>query len=152
MKLFLLTKQKGTNLATEISINQTILFQEYNYNNNSIVIDLSNKNLDNIDINTFKGLNNLESLYLNDNKIKQLEYGLFNELYNLKELWLESNNIISIDRNVFAGLNQLEKVCLNDNPINIMFPNNIKPLYDTPNPNCDIKINEKCIKDNTISN
>jgi len=109
---------------------------------------LSNKSIDNIDINTFKGLNNLKSLYLNDNKIKQLEYGLFNELYNLKELWLESNNISSIDRNVFFGLNQLEKVCLNDNPISIMFPDNVILLCDS-NPNCNIRINEKCTKETT---
>jgi len=125
-----------------------ILFQEYNYNNNSKIIDLSNKSLDKIDINTFKGLINLESLYLNDNKIKQLENGLFNQLYNLRELWLESNKISSIDRDIFVGLNKLQKVCLSDNPISLMFPSIIKPLCDT-NPNCNIKINENCIKDTT---
>ena len=135
-----------------ISINQTILFEKYRFNINSVVIDLSEKSIDNIDTNTFQGCNKLEKLFLQDNKIKILEYGLFNNLENLKELWLENNNIISIDRNIFIGLDKLQKVCLNENPISLMFPNNIKPLYDTPNPNCDIKINEKCIKDNTISN
>jgi hypothetical protein len=42
----------------------------------------------------------LEKLYLEENKIKKLENGLFNHLDSLKEVWLESNNIISIDRNV----------------------------------------------------
>jgi Leucine-rich repeat (LRR) protein len=125
-----------------------ILFQEYNYNNNSKIIDLSSKSLDKIDKNTFKGLINLESLYLNDNKIKQLENGLFNQLSNLRELWLESNKISSIDRDIFVGLNKLQKVCLNDNPISLMFPINVEQLCDT-NPNCNIKINEKCIKDTT---
>jgi hypothetical protein len=37
---------------------------------------------------------------------------------------------------------------LSDNPISFLFPNNIKPLCET-NLNCNIKINEKCIKDNT---
>jgi Leucine-rich repeat (LRR) protein len=75
-----------------------------------------------IDINKFVGFNKLENLYLEDSKI---EYGLFNHLENLKELWLETNNIISIDSNVFVGLNKLENVCLNDNPIILIFPSNV---------------------------
>jgi hypothetical protein len=69
-------------------------------------------------------------------------------LSNLRELWLESNVIVSIDRNVFVGLDKLKKVCFNDNPIRLMFPIKIKPLCDT-NPNYSIKINKKCIKDTT---
>ena len=111
-------------------------------------MDISESSIESIDINTFNSYNKLENLYLQDNKLKQLEYGLFNHLLNLKELWLESNNIVSIDRNVFVGLNKLEKVCLSDNPISLLFPSNIKPLCDS-NPNCNIKINENCIKDTT---
>jgi len=138
-------------LTCSVGINQSILIETYLYEIDSIEIDLSRRSIDSIDVNTFKGYNKLEKLFLDDNKIRQLDYGVFNHLLNLKELWLESNNIVSIDRNVFVGLNQLEKVCLNDNPISVMFPSNIKPLCDT-NPNCSIKINEKCIKDTTISN
>ena len=36
--------------------------------------------IDSIEINTFKGFKKLEKLFLENNKIKQLEYGLFNEL------------------------------------------------------------------------
>jgi hypothetical protein len=137
-------------LTCFVGINQSILIETYLYEIDSIEIDLSRRSIDSIDVNTFKGYNKLEKLFLDDNKIRQLDYGVFNHLLNLKELWLESNNIISIDRNVFVGLNQLEKVCLNDNPISVMFPSNIKPLCDT-NPNCNIKIKERCIKD-TASN
>jgi hypothetical protein len=138
-------------LTCSVGINQSILIATYLYEIDSIEIDLSRRSIDTIDVNTFKGYNKLEKLFLDDNKLRQLDYGVFNHLLNLKELWLESNNIVSIDRNVFVGLNQLEKVCLNDNPISVMFPSNIKPLCDS-NPNCNIKINEKCIKDATISN
>ena len=124
------------------------MIQKYGFKIDSNEIDLSESSIDSMDVNTFKGYNNLEILYLEDNKLKQLEYGLFNHLLNLKELWLESNNIVSIDRNVFVGLNKLEKVCLSDNPISLLFPSNIKPLCDS-NPNCNIKINENCIKDTT---
>ena len=132
-------------LTCSVGINQSILIETYLYEIDSIEIDLSRRS---IDVNTFKGYNKLEKLFLDDNKIRQLDYGVFNHLLNLKELWLESNNIVSIDKNVFVGLNQLEKVCLNDNPISVMFPSNIKPLCDT-NPNCSIKIKERCIKDTT---
>jgi insulin-like growth factor-binding protein complex acid labile subunit len=132
--------------ASSIGINQSLLIQKYGFNIDSVVIDLSERSIDTIDINTFIGFTKLEKLYLEENKIKQLENGLFNHLESLKEVWLESNIIISIDKNVFVGLNNLEKVCLKDNPISIMFPTNIKPLCDT-NPMCTIKINEKCIKD-----
>jgi Leucine-rich repeat (LRR) protein len=128
-----------------ISLNQSLLFQKYGFNINSIEIDLSEKSIDKIDINTFKGLSNLELLYLEENFIDRLEYGLFSDLLNLKEIWLQSNRIISIDINIFVGLNKLEKVCLNDNPISNMFPASIKPLCDS-NPKCSININEKCIK------
>jgi Leucine-rich repeat (LRR) protein len=133
-------------LASSIGINQSLLIQKYGFNIDSVVIDLSERSIDTIDINTFIGFTKLEKLYLEENKINQLANGLFNHLESLKEVWLESNNIISIDRNVFVGLNNLEKVCLKDNPISIMFPTNIKPLCDT-NPMCTIKINEKCKKD-----
>ena len=96
--------------ATSIGLNQSLLVQKYGYDLNSVVIDLSENSIDIIDLNTFKGYNKLEKLHLEDNKIKQLEYGLLNHLVNLKEVWLESNNIVSIDRNVFVGLNKLEKV------------------------------------------
>ena len=135
-------------LASSAGLNQSLLIQKYGFDINSVEINLNECSIDTVEINTFKGYNKLERLHLEDNKIKQLEYGLLNHLVNLKEVWLESNNIVSIDRNVFVGLNKLEKVCLNDNPISFMFPNNIKPLCDT-NPFCTIKINEKCIRDMT---
>ena len=134
-----------------IDLNQTILFQKYGYNINSIEIDLSSSSIELIDINTFKDMYNLEKLYLDDNKIKQLGNGVFQDLINLRVLWLESNNIISIDRNIFINLNKLELVCLSNNPISSMFPNNVKPLCnDAKNPECKIEITDKCNKNTEI--
>jgi len=133
-------------LIYSAGINQSLLIEKYGFSIDSNEIDLSERSIDSIDINTFKGYNSLEKLYLEDNKLSQLEYGLFNHLLNLRELWLQSNNIVSINRNVFKGLNKLEKVCLSDNPISEMFPSNLKPLCES-NSNCNIKINEKCIRD-----
>jgi len=79
--------------SSPIGINQSLLIETYLYEIDSIEIDLSRRSIDSIDINTFKGYNKLEKLFLEDNKLKKLEYGLFNHLSNLRELWLESNII-----------------------------------------------------------
>ena len=52
--------------TTAISLNQSLLFQKYGYNINSVEIDLSEKSIDKIDVNTFKGLKNLEENYFMD--------------------------------------------------------------------------------------
>jgi Leucine-rich repeat (LRR) protein len=127
------------------NINQTLLFKKYGYNKDSVIIDLSEKSIEIIDINTFQGLKNLEILFLDENKIRRLEYVLFYGLENIREIWLESNLIISVNKDIFEGLNKLEKVCFNENPISFLFPNNTKQLCEK-HPNCTIKINEKCIK------
>ena len=136
--------------TVSISINQNILIDKYGYVFDSVLIDLSDENIDNIDIDTFKGYNKLEKLYLEGNKLKQINNGLFNNLTSLRELWLESNNIVAISKDIFVDLNNLEKVCFSNNPISILFPSKIKDLCYT-NPNCTIKINEKCIKSNNLS-
>lgn len=134
-----------------IDLNQTILFQKYGYNINSIEIDLSSSSIEIIDVNTFKDMTNVVKLYLDDNKIKQLDNGLFNDLINLRELWLESNNIISIDKNIFINFNKLELVCFSNNPISIMFPNNVRQLCNTIyNSKCKIEITDKCKKNTQI--
>jgi hypothetical protein len=76
--------------SSPIGINQSILIETYLYEIDSIEIDLSRRSIDSIDINTFKGYSKLEKLFLEDNKFNKLEYGLFNHLSNLRELWLEN--------------------------------------------------------------
>lgn len=126
-------------------LNQDILLETYSVE--STHIDLSNKNIQSIDLSTFSKLNKLQVLYLNNNKLNRIENGLFNSLTQLKELWLESNDLISIDRNAFVGLINLETVCLAENPISNQFPGNLVQLCNS-NPKCTIKTSEKCIKTN----
>jgi hypothetical protein len=76
-------------LTASVGINQSLLIETYKYEIDSIEIDLSRRSIDSVDINTFKGYNKLEKLFLEDNKLRKLEYGLFNHLLNLRELWLE---------------------------------------------------------------
>ena len=126
-------------------INQTVLFNEYGYSFDSELIDLKSKSIDVIDLSTFKGLNKLEVLYLDDNSITSLVNGLFKDLVNLKEIWLEDNSLISINKNIFVGLNNLELVCFKNNPIATLYPTITQRLCDS-NPKCNIKIFENCIR------
>jgi Leucine-rich repeat (LRR) protein len=63
-----------------------ILLSEYGYSNNSVLIDLSSKNIESIDVNTFIGFTNLQVLYLNKNKLSRLNEPVFKNISNLKEI------------------------------------------------------------------
>ena len=126
------------------SLNQEVLIETYGFNINSVEIDLSDQNINEIDVDTFNGFNNLEILNLEGNLITRLD-NIFIGLLNLRELWLQSNRIISVDFNIFVGLNKLEKVCFGDNPISEMYPERIKQFCSS-NPKCVIYADEKCIK------
>ena len=130
--------------TSAISLNQGVLIETYGFDINSVEIDLGDQNINEIDIDTFNGFNNLEILNLEGNLITRLD-NVFIGLLNLRELWLQSNRIISVDFNIFVGLNKLEKVCFVDNPISEMYPERIKQFCSS-NPKCVIYVDEKCIK------
>jgi len=121
-----------------------ILLSEYGYSNNSVLIDLSSKNIESIDVNTFIGFTNLQVLYLNKNKLSRLNEPVFKNISNLKEIWLEENSITSFSKDSFVGLVNLERICLYDNPISTLFPNLLTGLCST-SPNCKVTIAEKCL-------
>ena len=89
----------------------------------------------------FLKLNNLKELWLNENQLSKLEPGTFRGLSNLRWLYLEENGIKWFEKSSVDELNNLEKVCLFKNPLNdlnavkMSFKNSIR---------CVIKINEKC--------
>ena len=70
-----------------------------------------------IDSNTFKNLTKLETLWLQDNAIEEIDVRLFETLSNLKELELYNNKLKRIDSNTFKNLTKLEKLYLNNNEI-----------------------------------
>ena len=129
--------------SNAIELNQTVLFETFAHSHNSVYIDLARRSINSIQLNTFNGLEYLEILHLEDNKLKRIEKGIFNDLVNLRELWLESNTLISIDKDALSGLNNLEIVCLNDNPLQELFPDQLASLFAS-NPKCVLKITEKC--------
>ena len=124
-----------------LKLNKSVLFNDFGFSYDSRVIDLSNKEIDKIDSDTFKDMNSLSILYLHRNKISQIDEYIFRGLTNLKELWLESNYIISINQNAFIKLENLELLCLSGNPVS--FPVYIKDIC-AMNPKCKLQIFEKC--------
>ena len=127
-----------------IHLNQNILFSIFNYTIDTEYIDLSDREIDSIDILTFNGMTNLKILHIERNRLTKIENGLFDGQAKLREIWLESNQLLTIERNSFVGLNQLELVCLYENPISSFFPTLVQPLCET-NVVCNLKITEKCV-------
>ena len=97
-------------------------------------IKLNEKDIKNIQPDTFKGLKNLQKLNLNYNQIETIESGAFNGLTKLEELYLEYNQITTIKPDIFNGLNILKKLVLKNNQITTINPvetinNNTRGLF-----------------------
>ena len=65
---------------------------------------------------SFKDLTNLRELYLEYNEIKSLESCMFDGLENLLTMSLYGNGINSVHSNAFLGLSKLSKLVLSQNP------------------------------------
>ncbi|XP_072044882.1 uncharacterized protein [Amphiura filiformis] len=80
-----------------------------------------------LDVNVFYELEELTILTLHMNKLTTLPSGLFNNLANLKELYLYENSISELDQNMFQNLHKLKLTALPSG----LFDNlaNLKELY-----------------------
>ncbi len=86
--------------------------------------------IENIDENTFADLKVLSLLSLQKNKIKTFRVNTFSNLENLKELFLYENEIKELPAGFFEILTELEALAINDNKLEIIhgstFRNNKK--------------------------
>ena len=92
----------------------------YTMNNNSIEINLSRKQLEEIPRNiSIENLNNIESLYLSCNQLKGLNQDTLRHLIKLKILKLDNNKIENLNwfPNNGGGLINLNKIYLSHNKI-----------------------------------
>jgi len=82
------------------------------------VANNNNKSTNTINImnnNSFKGLQKLKTLKLNDNNILEINDHMFQNLTELNELDLSGNKIKEINNDSFNGLKKLEHLNLNNN-------------------------------------
>ena len=65
----------------------------------------------------FQKLTNLEELNLKENQIQTINEGAFDEISNLKQLWLWRNEMTTVKYGMFRGLNSLSRIVLQENNI-----------------------------------
>jgi len=97
-----------------------ILDRQYLNDSNKISLKrlvLTNKEIQEIEKETFNGLTSLNSILLNDNYLSEIDQETFKGLYQLKELNLNNNQIRFIDKDLFKGLENLIVLNLNNNQI-----------------------------------
>lgn len=75
-----------------------------------------------LELDSFDGLRDLESLRLENNDISELPVGIFTPLKRLKVLSLYDNKLTTIHSDSFGIHNHLTKIWLEDNKINAIDP------------------------------
>ena len=87
----------------------------------------------------FKGLNKLETLFLERNEIETIDGDSFKDLTKLDFLNLAHNKIEFLDEKIFDNLRNIRQIELNNNKISIipvnLFKNNLKLVEITLNDN-----------------
>lgn len=76
---------------------------------------LSNCNIRNISMDAFIGLEHLEILDLSKNHLEYLPPALFDQLINIKEIYLNNNKLAKLPRDIFTKIHP-KMIRLNENP------------------------------------
>ncbi|KAH3848745.1 hypothetical protein DPMN_091125, partial [Dreissena polymorpha] len=79
---------------------------------------LHDNRLGNIPRAAFSGLTQLQTLYLSRNVIESIDAGVFEGVPNITKLKLDGNQIRNISRAAFGDLSHLEELDLTNNPLN----------------------------------
>ncbi|XP_017776801.1 PREDICTED: leucine-rich repeats and immunoglobulin-like domains protein 2 isoform X2 [Nicrophorus vespilloides] len=80
-------------------------------------LDMSNCQLDNLQLEAFTGINNLEKLKFSNNPIKQIQQGLFEQMTKLQEISISNISISSLTTTTFQNNNMLNKLDLSNNQL-----------------------------------
>lgn len=136
LKFLYLHSSQITNLETDC----------FNGCSNLEVLILHRNQLEFIEQGAFNGMPNLRELPLSFNKIKE---NMFDQLPNLKKIWLNNNQIESISENLFKFNLKLEEVHLAGNQINSMSHKTFSKLQNLNR--LDLRLN-KCAYEEWSSN
>nr|XP_057940944.1 leucine-rich repeat neuronal protein 1 isoform X2 [Doryrhamphus excisus] len=114
---------------TELDLSQNHLTQVRGVGVWSLVtLYLEENRIQELDDQSLKNLSRLEELYLNHNRISSIAPGAFMGVANLLRLHLNSNRLVAIDSRWFQSLPSLEILMIGDNPILGLEDNNFLPL------------------------
>lgn len=91
-------------------------------------LELNQNEIEGIAENSFQNLFNLKGLYLNENKIRKLELSTFDGLTRLVRLELNENEINEIAENAFGKLVSLKGLYLNKNKLEKIEPHTFNGL------------------------
>ena len=103
---------------------------------------LNNNKIENLDNNLFEKLVNLKKLHLNNNQIENLNPNLFKNLKNLEVLHLNYNKIKNLNENFFEKLVNLKELHLNNNLIENLNEKIFENLYNLK----ELRLNNNQIK------
>jgi hypothetical protein len=109
----------------------TLHTDRYPLNTPSLVyLDLDNNGLFTLDADVFRRVTRLRTLILRNNMLSVLPYSLFSDLYDLKDLDLRSNRLVSLtDERLFVSQNSLTSLDLSYNQIITIHEQVLLPLH-----------------------
>ena len=90
------------------------------------ILDLSGLSISKLNFDSFAGLANLNTLYLNNNNIESLPENVFKNLNNLKYLYMDFNQIQKLAPPIFVDTFDLKKVSFSNNKLQNIEKNTFK--------------------------
>ena len=107
-----------SSVTASLSVNvQNICERMDALNSNGTICRLFSKGITSLNSGDFDGLSNLKDLYLNRNDLSSLPEDIFDGLSNLEALYLTRNDLSSLPEDTFDGLSKLQNLYLNQNDL-----------------------------------
>lgn len=104
---------------------------------------LTNNRLNKLPVNLFDGLGNLQELMLTNEQLTELPKTAFNDLKKLKKLYLDNNKLVKLPKELFTNLQTLKELSLINNQLRILPPHLFKNLH---------KLQDLYLEENPLTN